>query len=160
MISFLTDTVTWWHWVILGLFFIIAEMATGTFITLGFGLAAILVGLIDLLIQTNILIQLLLWILFSVAIITLLFKYFKRQPTVSKTGQSDFGLDTPGTVTAAIAPHHRGKVRFDTPVLGNTLWHATSDTSIQTGERVSIVEVQGQLIKVAPLSSQETPSSQ
>ncbi len=125
-------------------------MATGTFITLGFGLAAILVGLLDLVVNMNFLLQLILWILLSVGIVTLLFKYFKRQPTVSNTGQSDYGFDTLGTVTEAIAPHHRGAVRFDTPVLGNTVWRATSDMELAEGSRVSIKEVQGQLIRVIP----------
>ena len=152
MVEFLTQYITWWHWIVLGILFIIIEMGTGTFITLGFGIAAVIVGLLVLLFGLNFLTQTILWILLSVSIIAVLFKYFKRQPTVSSSGQSDQGLSTLGTVTETIEAHGRGRVRFDHPVLGNTIWHASSDQTIGPGERVAIKEVNGQLIKVTPIS--------
>ena len=151
MVEFLTQYITWWHWIVLGILFIILEMATGTFITLGFGIAAIAVGLLDLIISMNFLAQVILWIILSIVFISVLFKYFKGQPTVSNTGQSDHGFDTLGTVTKSIEAHGRGEVKFDHPVLGNTVWHAASDQSIDQGNRVSIEEVNGQLIKVVPV---------
>ena len=153
MVAFLTQYITWWYWIVLGILLIILEMGTGTFITLGFGIAAVLVGLIDLAFSLNFVIQITLWLLLSVAIIVLLFKYYKAQPTVSSTGQSDHGLDTLGTVTETIEKHGRGKVKFDTPVLGNTLWHATSEEHLDVEQRVSIKEVSGQLINVAAVHS-------
>ena len=153
MLEFLTQYITWWHWIVLGILFIILEMATGTFITLGFGIAAITVGLLDLIIGMNFLAQVIVWIILSVIFISLLFKYFKEQPTVSNTGQSDYGLDTLGTVTKSIEAHGRGEVKFDHPVLGNTVWHAASKQAIALGERVRIEEVNGQLIKVTPLKN-------
>ena len=153
MIEFLTQYIAWWHWIILGILFIIIEMGTGTFITLGFGLAAVIVGLLELLFGMNFLLQVSLWLILSVAIIAFLFKYFKKQPTVSSSGQSDQGLDTLGTVTKKIEQHGRGEVRFDTPVLGNTVWHASANQILEPGERVKIEAVNGQLIKVAPVSN-------
>lgn len=153
MVEFLTQYVTWWHWIVLGILFIILEMATGTFIVLGFGIAAVLVGLLDLALSMNFLVQVSLWILFSVLIIAVSFKYFKGQPTVSNTGQSDHGFDTLGTVTETIEAHSRGKVKFDDPVLGNTVWHASANQTLNTGDRVTIEEVNGQLIKVVPVSN-------
>jgi len=150
VVEFLTQHITWWHWIVLGILFIILEMATGTFVVLGFGIAAVLVGLLDLMIGMNFLVQLGVWIILSIVIITISFKYFKTQPTVSNTGQSNYGFDTLGTVTKAIAPHTRGTVRFDTPVLGNSTWSATSDLELVVGTRVTIQEVQGQLISVIP----------
>jgi len=151
VVEFLTQYVTWWHWIVLGILFIILEMATGTFIVLGFGIAAVLVGLLELVIGMNFLVQITLWILFSIMIISFSFKYFKDQPTVSSTGQSDHGFDTKGTVTETIEAHSRGKVKFDAPVLGNTSWHASADQTLHIGDRVTIEEVNGQLIKVVPV---------
>ena len=152
MIELLNHTVLWWHWIIVGLILIIAEMSTGTFITLGLGIAAIAVGLIDLVIPMGFTIQLLLWIILSVILVTAFFKWFKTQPTVSNSGQSSYRFDIPGTVTEKIHPHKRGKVVFDAPVLGNTDWHATSDYELLKGDRIKIIEVNGQLIKVAPIN--------
>jgi membrane protein implicated in regulation of membrane protease activity len=126
-------------------------MATGTFITLGFGIAAVLVGLLTLLTGMNFLTQVILWIILSVGSIALIFKYYKEQPTISSSGQSDHGLDTLGTVIQDIKAQQRGEVRFDTPVLGNSVWKAISDQAIANGDRVSIVEVNGQLIKVVQI---------
>jgi len=151
VIEFLTAYITWWHWIVLGILFILLEMATGTFITLGFGIAAVLVGLLDLLFDMNFLMQLIAWIILSVSVITLLFKYFKAQPTVSSTGQSDHGFDTVGTVQKTIGAQSRGEVRFDTPVLGNSVWKAVAEQKIEKGQKVTIEEVNGQLIKVVPV---------
>ncbi|MEA3418260.1 MAG: NfeD family protein [Campylobacterota bacterium] len=153
MIEFLNDSVVWWHWIIVGLLLIILEISTGTFITLGLGIAAVLVGLIDLVVPMGFTIQLLVWIILSIILITALFKWFKTQPTVSDSGQSNYRFDTPGTVTQVIRPHQRGKVMFDSPVLGNTDWYATSDHELAEGTRVQIIEVNGQLIEVAPVNN-------
>ena len=150
MVEFFTQYITWWHWIVLGILFIILEMATGTFVVLGFGIAAVLVGVLDLMIEMNFLMEVGLWILFSIVIISISFKYFKSQPTVSNTGQSNYGFDTLGTVTKDIAPDTRGTVRFDMPVLGNSTWSATADQTLATGTRVTIKEVQGQLMSVIP----------
>jgi membrane protein implicated in regulation of membrane protease activity len=153
MIELLNHTVLWWHWIVIGLVLIIAEMSTGTFITLGLGISAIAVGLIDLIVPMGFTIQLLVWIILSIILVTAFFKWFKTQPTVSNSGQSSYRFDTPGTVIEKIHPHKRGKVTFDAPVLGNTDWHATSSHELSKGDRVKIIEVNGQLIKVAPINS-------
>ena len=150
MIEYLNDSIVWWHWIIVGLVLIISEMATGTFITFGLGLAAVLVGVVDLIIPVGFNYQLLIWIILSVVIIAAMFKWFKSQPTVSESGQSNYRLDTLGTVTEEIHSHKRGSVTFDAPVLGNTKWHASSDSDLKKGSRVEIIEINGQLIKVAP----------
>jgi len=152
MVEFLDHTVAWWVWIIGGLILIILELATGSFITLGLGIASVLVGVIDLIIPMGLLMQLILWILFSIAFIMLFFKWFKKQESVSNIGQSNLGLDTIGTVTSEITPSSRGKVLFDEPLLGSTRWSASSEYSIEIGIRVTIVAVNGQIIKVAPIN--------
>ncbi len=147
MITLLNETVLWWHWVILGIILLIVEMSSGTFIMLGLGIAAIFVGILDSMIHTSFTTELTIWMILSVLSISAWFKWFK-EPTVSHTGQSNYRLDTLGTVTEEIHPHDRGKVIFDTPVLGNTVWHATAKKSIPKDTRVKIVEVNGQLIEV------------
>jgi len=151
MIEILNDSIVWWHWIIVGLILIISEMATGTFITLGFGMAAIIVGAIDLIIPLGFTYQLSIWIVLSIVIVFALFKWFRSRPTISSTGQSDYGFDTLGSVTRVIHPHKRGKVTFDTPVLGNTEWCATSKEMLTEGSRIKIIEVNGQLIEVASI---------
>jgi len=150
MIEFLNETVLWWHWIVIGIILLILEMNTGTFFMLGFGVAAILVGIIDNLMGTSFKTELFIWMVLSVLSIAAWFKWFREKP-ITDSGQSNYRLDTLGTVKEDIQPHSRGKVTFDTPVLGNTSWHAISKVDIDKGTRVKIVEINGQLIEVEPV---------
>lgn len=152
MIAFLNETILWWHWIVLGLILLIVEMSTGTFIMLGLGIAAILVGILDTFTTISFSTELSIWMVLSVISIIIWFQFFRQKP-VSHSGQSNYKLDTLGMVTENIKPHARGEVRFDKPVLGNTLWHATSKSQLEKNTRVKIVEVNGQLIEVAPITS-------
>ncbi len=147
MLELLNNNVLWWHWIVIGLLLLGMEMMTGTFVLLGLGIAAILVGVIYLLFSISFNTGLLLWLFFSVVAIGAWFRWFRTKP-VSQSGQSNYRLDTLGTVMEQITPHQRGKVAFDTPVLGNSSWPTTAKTEIPKGSRVKIVQVNGQLIEV------------
>lgn len=150
MITLLNESLLWWHWIILGIILLIAEMSTGTFFMLGLGAAAILVGVMDLVFDTSFTVELLVWILLSLLAIGAWYKWL-REPDRTDSGQSNYRLDTLGTVEETIEPHSRGKVKFDAPVLGNTVWHATAKVTIKRTTRVKIVQISGQLIEVQPL---------
>jgi inner membrane protein len=147
MLEFLTTQLFWWHWIIIGILLIISEMFTGTFIMLGLGLATILVGVVDNIYPISFEMQLTLWITLSILSIALWFKYLK-DTSVESSGQSNYSLETRGTIEEAIESNGRGMVKFDTPVLGNTHWPATSKTYIPANSRVKIVAIKGQLIEV------------
>lgn len=148
--SFLNEFWLWWHWIVLGMFFLIIELMIGTFFIIGFGIVAILVGVMAWSFDTSFNAELFVWTIFSIIAIGIWYKWF-REPDISDSGQSNYRLDTIGTVQEAIAPHSRGKVKFDNPVLGNSVWHATAQTDISPKTRVKIVRINGQLIEVAPL---------
>jgi membrane protein implicated in regulation of membrane protease activity len=150
MIEYLSTNLLWWHWIAFGLALLTLEIFSGTFIMLGLGLAAIIVGAIDVFYPISIEMELTIWLLLSVVAIALWFKYMKDN-RVETSGQSNYSLETLGTVTQEISKNGRGHVRFDTPVLGNTTWAATSKEDLKENTRIKIVEVKGQLIVVASL---------
>ena len=150
MIALLNETVLWWHWIIFGITLLIIEMSIGTFFMLGLGIAAILVGILDTMMILSFTMELTIWMILSILAIIAWFKWFREVP-ITDSGQSNYRLDTLGIVIEDIQPHSRGKVTFDTPVLGNTSWHATSKVDIDKNTRVQIVEINGQLIQVEPL---------
>jgi inner membrane protein len=152
MIALLNETVLWWHWIVFGIILLILEMSTGTFFMLGLGVAAIIVGIIDTTMDTSFTIELSIWMVLSIAAIAAWFKWFRELP-ITDSGQSNYRLDTLGIVMEDIQPHSRGKVTFDTPVLGNTTWHATAKVDINKGTRVQIVQINGQLIEVEPFQT-------
>jgi membrane protein implicated in regulation of membrane protease activity len=122
-------------------------MNIGTFVILGLGIAAIIVGLLDFTIHLSFTSEVLMWTVLSV-LSFIAWKKWAKVEHISNSGQSNYNLDTIGTVTKSIAPHSRGKVTFDTPVLGNTSWTATSTQNIAKDTRIKIVEIHGQLIEV------------
>ena len=150
MITLLNESITWWHWIVFGVVLIVIEMGIGTFFMLILGISAILVGTLDILFELPFKTEILLWMVFSILSVFAWMKWF-RDKGGSKSGQSDYRFDTLGVVTEKIHPHRRGKVHFDTPVLGNTEWHATAKTNIAEGTRIRIMEINGQLINVAPI---------
>jgi len=147
MLEFLLTNLLWWHWIVFGILLLIMEMFTGTFMMLGLGIAAIVVGIIDVLYPISLNVQLIAWMLLSLVAIAIWFKYLHDKST-ERSGQSNYSLETLGTVEKAIPLNQRGKVRFDTPVLGNTLWVAQAKEDLIEGNRVKIIEVKGQLIEV------------
>ena len=152
MIQFLNETILWWHWIVLGIALLIWDMSMGTFFILGLGVAAIIVGILDIFFDLSFTIELTIWMILSVLAIAAWFKWFREEP-VTESGQSNYRLDTLGVVMEDIQPHSRGKVKFDTPVLGNTHWHAISKIDIDKDTRVKIVQINGQLIEVEPIKS-------
>ena len=148
MLEVLSTNLLWWHWIALGIILLTMEMFTGTFIMLGLGLAAIIVGMIDALYPLSIEVALSIWMLLSLLAIAIWFKYMKDN-SIETSGQSNYSLETLGTIKTAITQNGRGEVRFDKPVLGNTLWKATAKEDLHENTRVKIIEVKGQLIEVA-----------
>ena len=153
LIEFLNETILWWHWIVLGIALLIWDMSMGTFFILGLGIAAIVVGILDIFLHLSFTVELAIWMILSILAIAAWFKWFREEP-VTESGQSNYRLDTLGVVMEDIQPHSRGKVTFDTPVLGNTSWHAISKVNIDKGTRVEIVQINGQLIEVKPLTSE------
>ena len=152
MIEFLNETVLWWHWIVFGIGLLILDMTMGTFFILGQGVAAIIVGILDIYLGLSFTVELTIWMILSILAISAWFKWFRENP-ITDSGQSNYRLDTLGIVMEDIQPHSRGKVTFDTPVLGNTSWHATAKVDIDKGSRVQIVQINGQLIEVEPIKS-------
>jgi len=150
MIEYLSTNLLWWHWITFGIALLTLEIFSGTFMMLGLGLAAIIVGVIDVLYPIPVEMELSIWIALSIIAVALWFKYMQDR-TIESSGQSNYTLETEGIVTQTITPNGRGKVRFDTPVLGDSSWVATSKESLAKDERIKIIEIKGQLIEVAKI---------
>ena len=79
------------------------------------------------------------------------FRWLEPRWRRSRIGASDAAVGETGWVSEAIDPQRRGKVRFQRPVLGAEEWPALADEPIGEGERVRVVAVEGQMVKVARL---------
>lgn len=143
----------WWHWMILGLGLGIVELVIGSFFIVWFGLGALLVGVV-LLVMPGMLFstQILIWTAASVALTMLWFWISGKNKDRTRSGQADEVLGEIGVLVRAIEPlgiqSGRGEVRFQKPVMGSDVWPCLADEAISAGERVRVLAVDGQLLKV------------
>jgi membrane protein implicated in regulation of membrane protease activity len=141
----------WWHWMVGGVLLVLLELAIPAFFVIWFGLGALVVGLV-LLVAPGLPIggQVSIWIAASIAFIVLWVKIFRahvhRTRVGLSTGQFTGEL---GLVTREIKPFQKGQIRFQKPILGAEAWEAIADEDIPAGERVQVLDVQGQILRVA-----------
>jgi len=141
----------WWHWVVLGVVLTLLELAVPAFFLVWFGVGAIIVGIVVLIFpQLAFAWQVLVWIACSVAFIWLWFKVFKPGAYKTRAGMSKGAvIGEIGLVIRDIRPFEKGQIRFQKPVLGDEVWESIADEEIKAGERVKVLEVEGNILKVA-----------
>jgi inner membrane protein len=139
----------WWHWIVIGFVLVGAEMALPAFYLIWFGLGALLLGLLLLIVPLGTTGQMLIWTLTSTAMVLLWFRYLKPR-TMSLAGTSAQIVGEIGLLTRAVAPYERGEVRFQKPLAGAESWACIADEAIAAGERVRVASVEGSILKVSP----------
>lgn len=143
----------WWHWMVLGLALGLVELAVPSFFIIWFGLGALLVGLVMLGFPSMAFsVQILSWTVASIAMTFLWFRVFRKDGGKTRSGQANEALGEIGVLVGAVGPlgaeSTRGEVRFQKPVMGSDVWPCFADESIAAGERVRVLSVDGQLLKV------------
>ena len=141
----------WWTWIVGGIDLMLAELAITSFFVIWFGLGALLVGLLMLLMpELSLTAQLATWTLASLAMVVLWFRVFKQSEHKTLVGSAEGEvLGEIGLLVGAVAPFERGKVRFQRPLLGSEEWVCLADAAIAAGERVKVVAVEGSYLKVS-----------
>ena len=140
----------WWHWIVLGIVLMLLELAVPTFFLIWFGAAAVIVGLLVAVFPAlSLAWQIVVWIAGAIAFIWLWFRIFKRGLHKTRAGMSKGSLvGEVGLVTKEIRPYETGQVRFQKPILGDDLWDALSEDEIRIGERVRVLDIEGNMVKV------------
>lgn len=141
----------WWHWTVLGIVLVLAELAIPAFFVVWFGLGALVVAMVLFLAPgLSLTAQLGLWTLTSLGMVVLWFKVFRPGEHKTRIGTSAGEvIGEIGLLVGAVAPFQRGKVRFQRPVLGAEEWVCLAEDNIAAGERVKVVAVEGSFLKVA-----------
>ena len=140
----------WWHWLVVGIVLMLAELAIPAFFVIWFGFGAVLVGLLLLVAPAlSLTIQLLLWTVASVALTILWFRVFRADQHKTRIGQAGgAAIGEVGLLTSAVAPFQPGQVRFQKPVLGAEQWECRAEETIASGERVRVLSVEGSYVNV------------
>ncbi len=142
--------IEWWHWLVLGLLLVIAEMASaGGFYVIFFGIAALVVGVLaGLGVAGPLWIQLLLFSVLSVATLLLfrgrLLEWMQPDP---QRPEVDSLIGEIGLASEDLAPGVVGRVE----VRGST-WSArnTASAPVVRGARIRVVRVDGLTLHIEP----------
>jgi len=144
----------YWHWLVLGVVLVVAEIFIPSFTILWFGLGALVVGVAALLFDIPLSMQVLIWTLFSVLFTVLWFKWVKPMMVDSSNSQSarESAIGESGQVIKLPAGDTRGRLRFSTPILGKDEWEFSCETEVALGDRLHIQEISGNVLVVAKLN--------
>ncbi|WP_201534122.1 NfeD family protein [Psychrobacter ciconiae] len=142
-----------WHWLVLGIVLMIAEMFIPTFACLWFGAAAVIIAAITWLLPISILWQVLIWLALSVVFMIAWFKYIKPL-SVDRTKAGLGGsviIGETGMIIIKPQGNQLGRVRFSVPIVGADEWLCrTRDEVVEVGDRVVVVDISGNELIVAP----------
>ncbi len=139
-----------WIWAILGLMLLGAEMLTGTFYVLWFGIAALLVALLLwLLPDLSLAWQLLLFSSLSLGALAIWRAYYKQHSPDLKIGQSQGDeIGRVGVVVEEVGPLRNGRIQFSQGLMGSREWVAVADENIPAGKQATVIAVEGNSLRV------------
>jgi membrane protein implicated in regulation of membrane protease activity len=145
------EQVLWWHWIVLGIVLMLLELLVPAFFLMWFGLGALIVGVLVWLFPASLFgYQVLVWTAFSLLFVWLWFKVFKPQVFKSRAGMARGSfIGEIGLVTKDMRPYEKGQIRFQKPILGDEVWESIADEEIRAGERVKVLAVEGNTLKVS-----------
>lgn len=143
--------IEWWHWIVAGVVLLLSELAMPMFVLVWFGLGAVAVGILLMLLpHMPLTAQMSLWLVLSIALVVLWFRVFKPGQHKTRIGMADANIiGEVGLLTHAVAPFQKGEVRFQKPILGSEVWTCMAAEEIAVGERVRIVQIDGSLLTVS-----------
>ena len=138
----------WWNWVLLGIAILIVDVVVigNSGILLWFGAGALVVGAWAFLGPgSQLWLQFVLWLGFSLTFLVLWFRLFK--PRVDRRNIAEVSEEMIGLVgvVARVGAFEdgirRGTVRFQKPIAGHDTWKFQSDVSLSPGDRVAVTVV-------------------
>jgi membrane protein implicated in regulation of membrane protease activity len=140
----------WWHWLVVGLLLVLAELATaGGFFVIFFGVGALVVGILaGMGVAGPLWMQLLLFSVISVVTLALfrsrMLKWIQREP---QRPEVDALVGEIGVVNDVVAPDAMGRVE-----VRGSAWAArnVSHATLARGMRCRVVRVDGLTLEIEP----------
>lgn len=136
----------YWHWIILGMVLILLELAITSFTIFWFGLGALAVAVLLLVVpELSLAWQIFTWILASIGFTVAWFKYFKPLMTDKTTAgiAREAIIGESGQVIKAPGDESRGTMQFAIPILGSDTWQFICEQDVSVGDRVFVKEISG-----------------
>ncbi|MCW8127753.1 NfeD family protein [Microbulbifer halophilus] len=153
MLEWLNTHIAYWHWLVLGLLLVTAEIFVSGFVLFWFGIAALLMGAVLIVVDMPIALQLLLWAGSSIALVIGWYKLIRPQwkdrttsgmAAEALTGQVGLALESN-------AGRKRGRLKFPAPILGEEEWQFICNEEVAIGDRVQVTDISGNTLIVTRL---------
>ena len=140
-----------WVWGAIGLVLLAAEMATGTFYILWFGVAGLCVAVATwLLPNMPQAIQYVMYAILSLGSLAIWRFNYKKTETHSRIGQAKGEeIGRIGTVIETVTLKENGKIRFAQGLMGSREWIAIADETIEQGSDATVVAVVGNTLRIS-----------
>lgn len=141
----------YWYWLVFGMILMLLELAVPSFTIFWFGLGALVVGILMLLVPgLSLTLQILVWIIASAAFVLFWFKVMKPRMTDKTTSgiAREAVLGETAMVTRVPEGDRRGEIRFSVPMLGSDTWPFICDDEAAVGDRVAVREISGNTMLV------------
>lgn len=147
----MTLEILYWHWIVFGLALLAIEILLPTFTLFWFGCGALVIGGVlmiapDFSVEAQLILCGVLSSVFTVAWFSFLKPKFKDRTKAGLTRESVVGQI--GLVVEPPSNGSKGVVRFTVPVMGDEEWQFVTDDSVESGNKVSVVDVLGNTFKV------------
>ena len=141
-----------WVWAAIGFILLAAEMATGTFYVLWFGIAALIVAVLTWLMpEISISMQLILFAIISISTLFIWRTYYRKIETHSRVGQAQGEeIGRIGSIIEPVSATQNGRIQFAQGVMGSREWVAIASETIPTGTQAVVVAVEGNALRVIP----------
>ncbi|MCP4744975.1 MAG: NfeD family protein [Desulfobacteraceae bacterium] len=146
----------YWHWLVIGIILMLAEIFLPSFTIFWFGLSAIALGVILMLFaEITLNWQLFIWTVASCLMTFVWFKFFK--PFMKDRTKAGIAMEAiigqTGRVIIAPAQGFRGCVRFSVPLLGDDEWSFICKQNVAIGDLVIIRDISGNTLVVDKVES-------
>jgi inner membrane protein len=139
-----------WIWGALGLILLAAEMASGTFYLLWFGVSALCVTIaVWLFPNMPQALQGVLFVALAVSSLAIWKLNYKKTETDSRVGQAQGEeIGRIGTVIVACSPTQAGKIRFTQGLMGSREWDTVANEAIAEGVEARVIAVEGNSLRI------------
>jgi len=145
MVEYLSSSIFYWHWIVFGIALITIELFAPVFVMLWLGLAAIVVGILQLAMGISVNAQLILWVVLSAVFLLLWHKFISpKMANHTLAGLSrEAIIGQVGLVLNFNKAHSKGRLRFSAPIIGNDEWEFISEEALENGDRVEVTDISG-----------------
>jgi len=148
--EWLDANIAYWHWMVLGLLLVATELFIPVFVMIWFGASAIAVGLILLVVDMSLVVQMLFWLSLSVLDLVVWFKFIHpkmKNKTLSGMSREQV-IGQEGMVIRLGPEIEQGTIRFSMPVLGSDEWQFICREHVAVGDRLVVEDISGNTLIV------------